>query len=90
VVELKLENCCFLNVIKWEQMLKSRERERERERESLSFVVACIIFVEQSSTIECYCQPPPQFGNDCKQASLFYETNKYFHTKKKEKGYHIA
>jgi hypothetical protein len=41
------------------------------------------VFVEQSSTIECYRHPLPQFGNDCKQASLFYKTNKYFQIKKK-------
>jgi hypothetical protein len=37
--------------------------------------------------------PPPKkkkFGNDCKQASLFYLTNKYFHVQKNNTGYHIA
>jgi protein tyrosine phosphatase len=33
---------------------------------------------------------PPKFGNDCKQASLFYKTNKYFHINKNETGYHKA
>jgi hypothetical protein len=36
--------------------------------------------------------PPPKKkekknGNDCKQASLFYKTNKYFHKKIDETGY---
>jgi hypothetical protein len=34
--------------------------------------------------------PTPQFGNDCKQASLFHKTNKYFHTKKNDTCYHKA
>jgi hypothetical protein len=33
---------------------------------------------------------PPKFGNDCKQAGLFYKTNKYFHTKKNDTGCHIT
>jgi hypothetical protein len=48
-----------------------------------------VVFVEQISTTEYYCHPPP-FGNDCKQASLFYETNKYFHIKKNDTDYHLV
>jgi hypothetical protein len=46
------------------------------------------IFVERRSTIECYCQPPPpQYGNNCMQASLIYKTSQYFHIKKNDTGY---
>jgi hypothetical protein len=46
------------------------------------------IFVERSSTIECYRQSPPQkIGNGYKQARLFYTTNKYL---KNDTGYHLA
>jgi hypothetical protein len=31
--------------------------------------------------------PPPKFGNDCKQARLFYKTNKYFQAKKNGTGH---
>jgi hypothetical protein len=46
------------------------------------------VFVERSSTIERYCQPPPQkkIGYDCKKSSLFKKTNKFFITKKNDAG----
>jgi hypothetical protein len=31
--------------------------------------------------------PSPPIGNNCKQARLFYKTNKYFHTKKNDTSY---
>jgi hypothetical protein len=34
--------------------------------------------------------PPPQFGNEYKQESLFYKTNKYFQIKKNDTAYHLA
>jgi hypothetical protein len=46
------------------------------------------VFVERSSTIECYHKPPPNLEMIAsKQASLFYKTNKYFQIMKNDTGY---
>jgi hypothetical protein len=34
--------------------------------------------------------PHPKFGHNSKQANLFYKTNKYFHIKTNDAGYHKA
>jgi hypothetical protein len=76
----KIDSCC---VCIW-------KRKSNRVSCFAGLVYFCLIFVEQSSTIECYLQPPPKFGNKCKQASLLFKTNKYFHMKSNNTGYHIA
>jgi hypothetical protein len=51
-----------------------------------------IIFVERSSSIERYCQPPPpkkKLEIIVSKLACFYKTNKYFHTKKNDTGYYV-